>query len=196
MELSGRAAGVRKPRRLDSLGARPLSNQLDTRNRIDRHSAAIAVSRPLHVRAHAAAAAICRGGGADARRPSCTGCRTRAARPVRAAAGIYLVLDRASAGSGRFGSRNIATCSISGRSCRQSAALAIPRDRPDFRHCLPDDRLVGRQLTGLIVVASCSLMEGRPEATIPAILLALAIGLTVGAINGFSTIVCASTASS
>ena len=41
------------------------------------------------------------------------------------------------------------------------------------------------QLMGLIVVASCSLMEGRPEATIPAILLALAIGLTVGAINGF-----------
>ena len=30
MELFGRAAGVRKPRRLDSLGARPLSNQLDT----------------------------------------------------------------------------------------------------------------------------------------------------------------------
>jgi ribose/xylose/arabinose/galactoside ABC-type transport system permease subunit len=40
------------------------------------------------------------------------------------------------------------------------------------------------QLMGLIVVASCSLMDGRPEMTVPAILLALAIGLAVGAING------------
>jgi ribose/xylose/arabinose/galactoside ABC-type transport system permease subunit len=72
-----------------------------------------------------------------------------------------------------------------GRIVQQSAALAILAIGQTFViACRMIDLSVG-QLMGLIVVASCSLMEGRPEATIPAILLALAIGLTVGAINGF-----------
>jgi ribose/xylose/arabinose/galactoside ABC-type transport system permease subunit len=72
-----------------------------------------------------------------------------------------------------------------GQIVQQSAALAILAIGQTFViACRMIDLSVG-QLMGLIVVASCSLMEGRPEATIPAILLALAIGLTVGAINGF-----------
>jgi ribose/xylose/arabinose/galactoside ABC-type transport system permease subunit len=72
-----------------------------------------------------------------------------------------------------------------GQIVQQSAALAILAIGQTFViACRMIDLSVG-QLMGLIVVASCSLMEGRPEATIPAILLALAIGLAVGAINGF-----------
>ncbi|MGH6885080.1 MAG: ABC transporter permease [Geminicoccales bacterium] len=40
------------------------------------------------------------------------------------------------------------------------------------------------QLTGLVVVLIADLMQGRPELTLPAILLALALGAGVGAING------------
>ena len=71
-----------------------------------------------------------------------------------------------------------------GQIVQQSAALAILAIGQTFViACRMIDLSVG-QLMGLIVVASCSLMDGRPEMTVPAILLALAIGLTVGAING------------
>jgi ribose transport system permease protein len=40
------------------------------------------------------------------------------------------------------------------------------------------------QLAGLVVVLTADLMQGRPELTLPAILLALALGAGVGAING------------
>jgi ribose/xylose/arabinose/galactoside ABC-type transport system permease subunit len=72
-----------------------------------------------------------------------------------------------------------------GQIVQQSAALAILAIGQTFViACRMIDLSVG-QLMGLIVVASCSLMDGRPEMTLPAILLALAIGLAVGAINGF-----------
>jgi ribose/xylose/arabinose/galactoside ABC-type transport system permease subunit len=71
-----------------------------------------------------------------------------------------------------------------GQIVQQSAALAILAIGQTFViACRMIDLSVG-QLMGLIVVASCSLMDGRPEMTVPAILLALAIGLAVGAING------------
>jgi ribose transport system permease protein len=41
------------------------------------------------------------------------------------------------------------------------------------------------QLAGLVVVLTADLMQGRPELTLPAILLALALGAGVGAINGW-----------
>jgi ribose/xylose/arabinose/galactoside ABC-type transport system permease subunit len=41
------------------------------------------------------------------------------------------------------------------------------------------------QLAGLVVVLAADLMQGRPELTLPAILLALALGAGVGAINGW-----------
>jgi ribose/xylose/arabinose/galactoside ABC-type transport system permease subunit len=72
-----------------------------------------------------------------------------------------------------------------GQIVQQSAALAILAIGQTFViACGMIDLSVG-QLMGLIVMASCSFMQGRPEATLPAILLALAIGLCVGAINGF-----------
>jgi ribose/xylose/arabinose/galactoside ABC-type transport system permease subunit len=72
-----------------------------------------------------------------------------------------------------------------GQIVQQSAALAILAIGQTFViACRMIDLSVG-QLMGLIVVASCGLMDGRPEMTVPAILLALAIGLAVGAINGF-----------
>jgi ribose/xylose/arabinose/galactoside ABC-type transport system permease subunit len=40
------------------------------------------------------------------------------------------------------------------------------------------------QLAGLVVVLTADLMQGRPELTLPAILLALTLGAGVGAING------------
>jgi ribose/xylose/arabinose/galactoside ABC-type transport system permease subunit len=71
-----------------------------------------------------------------------------------------------------------------GQIVQQSAALAVLAIGQTFViACRMIDLSVG-QLMGLIVVASCSLMDGRPEMTVPAILLALAIGLVVGAING------------
>lgn len=72
-----------------------------------------------------------------------------------------------------------------GQIVQQSAALAILAIGQTFViACRMIDLSVG-QLMGLIVVASCSLMDGRPEMTLPAVLLALGIGLAVGAINGF-----------
>jgi ribose/xylose/arabinose/galactoside ABC-type transport system permease subunit len=72
-----------------------------------------------------------------------------------------------------------------GQIVQQSAALAILAIGQTFViACRMIDLSVG-QLMGLIVVASCSFMDGRPEMTLPAILLALGIGLAVGAINGF-----------
>ena len=67
---------------------------------------------------------------------------------------------------------------------QQSAALAILATGQTFViACRMIDLSVG-QLMGLVVVASCSFMQGSPSATLPAILLALAIGLCVGAVTG------------
>jgi ribose/xylose/arabinose/galactoside ABC-type transport system permease subunit len=40
------------------------------------------------------------------------------------------------------------------------------------------------QLAGLVVVVTCDLMQGQPAMTVPAVLLALALGAGVGLVNG------------
>jgi len=68
---------------------------------------------------------------------------------------------------------------------QQSAALAILAVGQTFViACGMIDLSVG-QLMGLVVVLGCSFMQGSADATVPAILLALVIGLGVGAVTGF-----------
>jgi ribose/xylose/arabinose/galactoside ABC-type transport system permease subunit len=68
---------------------------------------------------------------------------------------------------------------------KQSAALGILAVGQNFVIVGGMIDLSVGQLTGLVVVLTADLMQGRPELTLPAILLALALGVGVGAINGW-----------
>jgi ribose transport system permease protein len=68
---------------------------------------------------------------------------------------------------------------------RQSAALGILAVGQSFVIVGGMIDLSVGQLAGLVVVLTADLMQGRPELTLPAILLALALGAGVGAINGW-----------
>jgi len=67
---------------------------------------------------------------------------------------------------------------------KQSAALGVLAVGQSFVIAGGMIDLSVGQLAGLIVVLTADLMQGRPELTLPAILLALALGAGVGAING------------
>jgi ribose/xylose/arabinose/galactoside ABC-type transport system permease subunit len=67
---------------------------------------------------------------------------------------------------------------------KQSAALGVLAVGQSFVIVGGMIDLSVGQLAGLIVVLTADLMQGRPELTLPAILLALALGAGVGAING------------
>jgi ribose transport system permease protein len=68
---------------------------------------------------------------------------------------------------------------------KQSAALGVLAIGQSFVIVGGMIDLSVGQLAGLIVVLTADLMQGRPELTLPAILLALALGAGVGAINGW-----------
>jgi ribose/xylose/arabinose/galactoside ABC-type transport system permease subunit len=68
---------------------------------------------------------------------------------------------------------------------KQSAALGVLAIGQSFVIVGGMIDLSVGQLAGLIVVFTADLMQGRPELTLPAILLALALGAGVGAINGW-----------
>jgi ribose/xylose/arabinose/galactoside ABC-type transport system permease subunit len=68
---------------------------------------------------------------------------------------------------------------------KQSAALGILAVGQNFVIVGGLIDLSVGQLAGLIVVLTADLMQGRPELTLPAILLALALGAGAGAINGW-----------
>ena len=68
---------------------------------------------------------------------------------------------------------------------KQSAALGILAVGQNFVIVGGMIDLSVGQLAGLVVVLTADLMQGRPELTLPAILLALALGAGVGAINGW-----------
>jgi ribose/xylose/arabinose/galactoside ABC-type transport system permease subunit len=68
---------------------------------------------------------------------------------------------------------------------KQSAALGVLAIGQNFVIVGGMIDLSVGQLAGLVVVLSADLMQGRPELTLPAILLALALGAGVGALNGW-----------
>jgi ribose/xylose/arabinose/galactoside ABC-type transport system permease subunit len=68
---------------------------------------------------------------------------------------------------------------------KQSAALGILALGQSFVIVGGMIDLSVGQLAGLVVVLSADLMQGRSELTLPAMLLALALGAGVGAINGW-----------
>jgi ribose/xylose/arabinose/galactoside ABC-type transport system permease subunit len=68
---------------------------------------------------------------------------------------------------------------------KQSAALGVLAIGQSFVIVGGMIDLSAGQLAGLVVVLTADLMQGRPELTLPAILLALALGTGVGAINGW-----------
>ena len=68
---------------------------------------------------------------------------------------------------------------------KQSAALGVLAIGQNFVIVGGMIDLSVGQLAGLVVVLSADLMQGRPELTLRALLLALALGAGVGAINGW-----------
>jgi ribose/xylose/arabinose/galactoside ABC-type transport system permease subunit len=68
---------------------------------------------------------------------------------------------------------------------KQSAALGVLAIGQNFVIVGGMIDLSVGQLAGLVVVLSADLMQGRPELTLRAILLALALGAGVGALNGW-----------
>jgi ribose/xylose/arabinose/galactoside ABC-type transport system permease subunit len=68
---------------------------------------------------------------------------------------------------------------------KQSAALGVLAIGQNFVIVGGMLDLSVGQLAGLVVVLSADLMQGRPELTLRALLLALALGVGVGALNGW-----------
>jgi ribose/xylose/arabinose/galactoside ABC-type transport system permease subunit len=68
---------------------------------------------------------------------------------------------------------------------KQSAALGVLAIGQNFVIVGGMIDLSVGQLAGLVVVLSADLMQGRPELTLRAVLLALALGAGVGALNGW-----------